>query len=617
MPGSTPLIRRLPAAAVATLAAALALVVGVTPSNAAAAKPKHHHKDRIAHIQLLAFNDFHGAVDTGGTIATSYQLNADGTPRLDSHGRPVANRVSAGGVASLAANLARARKGHPYTVTAASGDLIGASPMISAAFHDEPTISALNGVGLEVSSVGNHEFDEGAAELLRMQSGGCRADGSGVAYQNSCPAGHPFGGAKFRYLSANVVLTSTGHTLFPPYWIKNFGHGIRVAFIGMTLVGTPRLLPPGADAGLQFKDEVATANALVPKIRKLGVQSIVVLVHQGGIPDYHAGTTNPVSAAAPYNFRCDSKQGFTPGSEIVSIAKRLSPAIDVVVSGHIHVPYICNIPDPLGQPRLVTNAASYGRLFTDIRLPYDLHTRDIVRAKVTAINRIVDRRLTPDPGLAALVGDFTARVAPIANRVIGQIAVPLPDLRTGAGEVPLGDLMADAMAADPSVAGEGAPDLAFMDPTDIHGAGLTHAGAVTFGDVFVMRPSASVVAMWMTGQQIIDVLNQQWSGANAGPRRKFLQVSDGFSYRWQNGATGPVLDESSVAIHGAPLERDKAYRVVADSFLSEGGNDFPAFTTAANKAVGGLDIDALARYLGTYTAAHGPWAPPAARIATF
>ncbi|MEP7114949.1 MAG: bifunctional metallophosphatase/5'-nucleotidase, partial [Ilumatobacteraceae bacterium] len=498
--------RHLSVALVAVVASAVAVLPAT--SSAASAKP-HHHKKKLAHIQLLTFNDFHGNLETGGTIPTSYQLNADGSPVLDSRGRPVPNTVEAGGAAYLAANLAKARAGHKYSITAAAGDIIGASPLVSAAFHDEPTIEAMNQLGLEVSSVGNHEFDEGATELLRMQYGLCKDDGNGANNQNSCPTGHPFEGADFQYLAANVVRKTSGRTLFPPYWIKNFGHGIKVAFIGMTLKGTPDIVTKSGVAGLEFKDEVATANALVPQIKKQGVQSIVVLLHQGGLPDYKAGTTNPVSASAPYNFRCDSKQGFTPDSAIVSIAKRLKPAIDVVVSGHTHAPYVCNIPDSLGRGRMVTSASSFGRLFTDIRLTYNKRTENFVRPSAKATNRLVDRTITPDPTLVALVNDFKTLVAPIASRVIGKIAVALPNTASAAGEVQLGDLIADAQAAEPTVAGAGAPDVAFMNPGGIRGSGLTNAGDVTFGDAFTVQPFNNfVVSMSLTGQQIIDLLNQ-------------------------------------------------------------------------------------------------------------
>jgi 2',3'-cyclic-nucleotide 2'-phosphodiesterase (5'-nucleotidase family) len=605
--------RHLSVALVGVVASALAVLPAT--SSAANAKPR----PRVAHIQLLTFNDFHGNLETGGTIPTGYRLHRDGSPVLDSSGRPVANSVEAGGVAYLAANLAKARKGHKYSVTAAAGDLIGASPLASAAFHDEPTIEAMNQLGLEVSSVGNHEFDEGATELLRMQHGPCLADGDGANNQNSCPAGHPFAGADFRYLSANVVRKSTGRTLFPPYWIKNFGHGIKIAFIGMTLKGTPDIVPKSGVAGLEFKDEVATANALVPQIKKRGVQSIVVLLHQGGFPDYKAGTRKSVRATAPYNFRCNSKQGLTPDSAIIAIAKRLNPAIDVIVSGHTHTPYVCNIPDPLGRRRLVTSASSFGRLFTDIRLTYNMRTHNIVRSDVTATNRIVTRTITPDPTLVRLVNEFRALVAPIANRVIGRIAVPLPNTANAAGEVHLGDLIADAQAADPSVAGQGPPEVAFTNPGGIRGAGLTKAGAVLYGDAFTVQPFSNfVVSMSMTGQQIIDLLNQQWSGENAGSSRKFLQVSDGFSYRWQNTPTGRVLDESSVQIKGVPLVKTQTYRVVANNFLSDGGDGFAEFALATNKIVGGLDIDAFAGYLESFTVSHGSWTPPTTpRITTF
>jgi 2',3'-cyclic-nucleotide 2'-phosphodiesterase (5'-nucleotidase family) len=489
--------------------------------------------------------------------------------------------------------------------------------MISSAFHDEPTVNALDDLGLAVSSVGNHEFDEGAAQLLRMKRGGCLADGAGVAYQNSCPSGQKYGGSTFRYLAANVV-TPSGHTLFPSYWIKHFGHGIKVAFIGMTLKGTPGLVPPAGVSGIQFKDEVATANRLVPQIKKQGVNSIVVLLHQGGIPDYRVSATTPSRAAPPYNFRCDSKQGLTANSSIVAITKLLNPAIDLVVSGHTHEPYVCNVRDQLGRSRLVTSASSDGRVFTDIRLTYNRRTGDIVRSKVTATNRIVTRSIKPDAKVAALVRQYRALLAPIASKVVGTIAVPLPNSVSGTGEMQLGDLVADAQANDPSAAGGGPPDVGFMNNRGIR-AGFTQAGNVTFGRAFIVKPpNTSLVSMSMTGQQIIDLLNQQWSGPNVGTHRKILQVSDGFSYRWQATPAGPVLDESSVQIKGLPLLKTQTYRVVANNFLSDGGDGFAAFTTATNKIVGSLDLDALVGYLASYTTNVGPWAPPTTpRISAF
>jgi len=608
MSGPGSLRRRPPGTVVAAVAAALALVVAATPSSAASAKPKHHKK-RLAHIQLLTINDFHGYLESGGKLTTGYQHNADGSPKLDSFGHPVPNTVEAGGAAYLAANLARARKGHRYTITAAAGDLIGASPMISSAFHDEPTVNALDDLGLAVSSVGNHEFDEGASQLLRMKRGGCLADGTGVAYQDSCPSGHKYRGSTYRYLAANVVLP-TGQTLFPSYWIKHFGHGIKIAFIGMTLKGTPALVPPGGIAGLQFRDEVATANALVPQIKKQGVQSIVVLLHQGGVPDYRVSTKTPSKAAPPYNFRCDSKQGLTPDSPVVAITKLLNPAIDLVVSGHTHQPYVCNVRDRLGRSRLVTSASSYGRAFTDIRLTYNLRTHDIVRSKVTATNRIVTRSIKPDARVAALVRQYRALLAPIASKVIGTIAVPLPNSASSTGEMQLGDLVADSLANDPTAAGGGTPDVAFMNRRGIR-AGFAQAGNVTFGRAFIVKPpNTSLVSMSMTGQQIIDLLNQQWSGPNVGKHRKTLQVSDGFSYRWQATTAGPVLDEASVRINGAPLVKTQTYRVVANNFLSDGGDGFAAFASATAKIVGALDLDAFVGYLQSYTTNIGPWAPP-------
>jgi 2',3'-cyclic-nucleotide 2'-phosphodiesterase (5'-nucleotidase family) len=600
---------------VAVCVTALALVTATAPSSAAKAKPKPH-KPRLAQIQLLTFNDFHGNLETGGTIPTRYRLNADGSPVLDSNGHPLANFAEAGGVAYLGANLARARAKQKYTITAAAGDLIGASPLLSAAFHDEPSIEALGGLGLEVSSVGNHEFDEGADELVRMQNGGCLPDGEGVANQNSCPGGRSFAGARFRYLAANVVVRSTGRPMFPSYWIKNFGDGIKIAFIGMTLKGTSKITPKAGVAPLAFLDEVATANALVPRLKKLGVQSIVVLLHQGGDPNYRAGTKNPVHAGTPANFRCGGSQRLTKDSPIIPIAQKLNPAIDLIVSGHTHQPYVCSIADPLGHPRLVTSASSYGRLFTDIRLTYDRRTHNIVRTGVRATNKIVAHNVTPQADLASLVSDYKAQVAPLANRVIGKAAVSLPNASSPSGEKPLGDLIADAFAAEPGVAAQGEPDVAFTTPRGVHGSGWA-AGDVTFGDVFRAQPGNHLlVSMTLTGQQIIDLLNQQWNGPNYRGRREILQASEGFSYRWTANTIRPVLDASSVQIGGAPLVRTQTYRVVTIDYLSEGSSGFTVFAKGTNRLVGGLDIDALSEYISAYTADHGAWAPPSTQRIT-
>jgi 5'-nucleotidase len=156
-----------------------------------------------------------------------------------------------------------------------AGDLIGASPLLSALYHDEPTIEAMNLLGLELNAVGNHEFDEGAVELKRMQRGGCHPT-------DGCKDGDGFKGADFKFLAANVVSKDNGKPFFRPYAIRRF-KGKKVGFIGMTLKGTPSIVSPAGIASLDFLDEAATANRYARELRrKHGVKAIVVLLHEGG-----------------------------------------------------------------------------------------------------------------------------------------------------------------------------------------------------------------------------------------------------------------------------------------------------------------------------------------------
>ncbi|HEY3557837.1 MAG TPA: bifunctional metallophosphatase/5'-nucleotidase [Kribbella sp.] len=580
-------------------AVALALAAGGSLSQAGAAttpaadkaqatavqakKPKPTHSQ----IQLLAINDFHGnlepATGSGGNI----------------------NGIPAGGAVYLATHLkqlraAAAAKGED-SVTVAAGDLIGASPLLSAAFHDEPTVEALNGMGLEAASVGNHEFDEGWHELLRMQTGGCLPDGDGQNNQNSCPdPEHPFPGAKYKYLSANVFFTNTQKTLFAPYTIKTFKDGKKVAFIGMTLENTPNIVTKSGVEGLTFKNEVATANALVPVLKKKGVKSIVVLLHEGGFP------ADPKA----YN-SCPGISG-----PIVDINAGLDPEIDAIISGHTHQAYNCSLPDKAGKPRLVTSASSFGRLVTDVRLSIDNATGDVDRVNTLANNQIVTQDVVQDPKTANLIAKYKALVAPIANKVIGHISTPSV-VRTNDDslESPLGNLIADAQLADPSVVSGGkAPVAAFMNPGGIRADLASNNGEVTFGQAFTVQPFNNfLVSMDMTGTQIKALLEQQFSGVN-GPdtaKYKVLQVA-GITYTWNPAAAaGSKVVAGSIKIGGQPLVDGTSYRIVTNNFLSDGGDGFPAFTTATGKVFGGLDIDAFASYL----TAHDPYTPvPTDRI---
>ena len=456
-------------------------------------------------IQILSFNDFHGNLEppagSSGRLVVDHYLDTTVTPNrvLDvtsdgqqADGRPVAANPagSLGGAEYLATHLKEARQGHPNTLTVAAGDLIGASPLLSAAFHDEPSIEALNSLGLDVSSVGNHEFDEGYKELQRMADGGCVDDGpDGANNQNSC-ALHPFKGADFPYLAANVKYAGTNDTILPAYTVKNV-RGAKIGFIGMTLKDTPSIVTAAGVAGLEFTDEVATANALVPVLRKQGVNAIVVLIHQGGVPGQETwfGPDNkPYTVNPSYDAACDNGSQLAPDSPIIPIAKGLDSAIDMVVSGHTHAPYVCDIKDPAGQDRLVTSASSFGRLITETNLKYDRRTQDIVRASVEGSNLLVTRNVAKDPAQTKIIADYGKAIAPIASKVIGHINADVTRAGNPAGESALGDLIADAQLNDASVVGGFAkPVVAFMNPGGIR-ADLT-AGAPSGASPWVTSPS--------------------------------------------------------------------------------------------------------------------------------
>ncbi len=569
------------------------------------AKAKPHKPTGPVKLDLLAINDFHGQIE-----------KVDGS--RSSGGRVGA--IHAGGAEYLATHLDRLRAEAAgegaHTLTVAAGDLIGATPLLSAAFHDEPTIETMNLLGLDISSVGNHEFDEGYRELLRMQEGGCLDDGDGADNQNSCPDG-PFAGADFTYLAANVTYEGTKETILPAVSVRKVD-GIKVGFIGMTLKDTPNIVTRAGVEGLAFSDEVETANRYAAKLQKRGAEAIVVLLHEGGAP----GDQNNVSG-------CATVAG--PGIEI---AKRLDPAIDAVVTGHSHQPYICTVQDPNGANRLVTSAFANGRVVTEINLRLDRATGDVIRSTSQARNHIItnDASVAASQVVTDLIARYRALVAPIANEVLGQIA-PADSQNTLSRTVEadgldslVGNLIADSQKLDPSsIPAGGTPAvIALMNPGGIRGDLRENAaGDVTYGAAFDVQPFNNyVVSMDLTGAQLRAVLNEQWNGKNEStdPTKtnnyKVLQVS-GLKYTWdlsEAAATGAdaivgdvMVDLDRNGTAESVLDPNATYRVVVNSFLSDGGDGFPTLATGANKFFGGLDIDSLKKHL----AANNPYVPTA------
>ncbi|MFE0471867.1 bifunctional metallophosphatase/5'-nucleotidase [Streptomyces sp. NPDC058947] len=568
-----------------------ALAAAALPGSATADEDQRtggHWPGRYQDVQLLSFNDLHGNLEPpAGSSGRVTEKQPDGTTKT----------IDAGGVEYLATHLRQARQGEKYSITAAGGDMVGASPLISGLFHDEPTIEALNKLDLDVTSVGNHEFDEGAKELGRLQNGGCHP-------KDGCYSDEEFEGADFPYLAANVLDEKTKKPILKPYWVwkKN---GVKVGFIGVTLEGTPDIVSAEGVKGLSFKDETETINKYAKVLQKQGVKSIVALIHEGGFP-----------ASTSYNYDCDSPgAGDGVSGPIVDIAKNVTPQVDALVTGHTHSAYVCSIADPAGKPRMVTSAASFGRLYTDTTLTYDRLTGDIARTAVKSANRVVTRDVPKAPDMTELIGKWNTLAAPIGNRAIGYISGDIGNTGT---ESPLGDLIADAQLAhgkqlDPET------DLALMNPGGIR-APLTYTakagegdGVVTYAEGFTVQPFANTVNLQdFTGAQLIQALKEQVSGPNAAAP-KILQVSAGLTYTLdltKSGADRVVTD--SIKLNGSAIDPAATYRVATNSFLAGGGDGFPTLGQGTNDVVGADDLTALEQYLTANSSASNPIAPPKA-----
>ncbi|CAM5435513.1 bifunctional metallophosphatase/5'-nucleotidase [Streptomyces sp. ME02-6979.5a] len=578
-------------AAAAGLATVGALVAAM-PAGAHDRGHGHGHKPRTVDVQLLSFNDLHGNLEPpAGSAGNVSETQPDGTVKA----------IPAGGVEYLATSLRTARKGNPYSVTAAGGDMVGASPLLSGLFHDEPTIEALNKLDLDVTAVGNHEFDEGATELARLQNGGCHP------VEGCYEKGKKFKGADFPYLAANVTKEKTGKPLLKPYtvWKKN---GVKIGFIGVTLEGTPDIVTANGVKGLKFHDEVETINKYAKELDRKGVKSIVALIHEGGAP-----------ASTSYNYDCDSPgAGDGISGPIVDIAKGITPKVDALVTGHTHQAYVCTVPDPSGKPRMVTSASSFGKLYTDTTLTYDRRTNDIVRTSVKSANHVVTRDQPKAADMTRLIDRWNKLAAPIANKPQGWISADINGRGSTAPEKPLGNVIADAQLEGLAPADKGGAEVAFMNPGGIR-ADLVHKasgsegdGVVTYGEAFTVQPFTNMMnVVDLTGAQLVTALQQQVSGGNeASP--KILQVSKGLTYTLdltKSGADRVVAD--TIKLNGEAIDPARTYRVAMNEFLAGGGDGFAALGEGTNKLVGASDLDLFNAYLAAHSTAAAPLAPPA------
>lgn len=398
----------------------------------------------------------------------------------------------------------------------------------------------------------------------------------------------------------------SGKPLLDPYfiWKKN---GVKIGFIGVTLEGTPNIVSAEGVKGLKFGDEIETINKYTKVLERKGVKSIVALIHEGGAP-----------ASASYNYNCDSPgPGDGVSGPIVDIAKKVSPQVDALVTGHTHQAYACSIPDPSGKPRTVTSAASFGKLYTDTTLTYDRRTNDIVRTAVASANHVVTRDVAKASDMTKLIQRWNTLAAPIASRPVGYISADIEN-PADAPEKPVGNLIADAQLEGLAPADKGGAQLAVMNPGGVR-AGLVHKaaggegdGVVTYGEAFTVQPFTNMMnVVDLTGAQLVTMLQQQVSGANqAAP--KILQVSKGFTYTLDMTKSGADrIVTSSVKLGGEALDPAKTYRVAMNEFLAGGGDGFAVLKEHKNKLVGASDLDVLTAYLAAHSTAASPLAPPA------
>lgn len=544
------------------------MLCGAAVVTVAAVVQLAQSRDATVDVQVLAINDFHGALE----------------PASDGNGRIAS--TDAGGIEYLATHLARLKATNPNTIIVSAGDNIGGTPLFSSLSHDEATVEGLNHAGIELSALGNHDLDEGWWELYRIQQGGCHpVDG--------CQDGTPYDGARFQYLAANVTLDprradpamlaragiqgAEPRPLLPGYVVREMD-GVRVGFIGLELQDAPGVILASSIVGLTFGPEADAANKAAAELLAQGVRAVVVMVHDG-----LDGTYTGVNG-------CENLSG-----RFLETVKGMSDDIDVVLSAHSHLAYNCTI----GR-KLVTSAASSGRLITDVDLKIQRSTGEVI-AK-SARNMVVSRDVPKDASETALLEHYRPFAEKEGGRVVGSITAPLTRMDNAAGESALGDVIADALLeATRKVPGARA-EIAFWNPGGIRADLPAKAGAattpVTYAELFSVLPFGNIlITKSVTGDMLLQMLELR---LRTTPR--LLQFSDGFSYAYDpSRPAGQRVDRASVRINGAPLNPQQQYRVATSNFLWDGGEGNVMLRSATDAATVGVDVDLVAEYFSSHS----------------
>jgi 5'-nucleotidase len=569
-------------ATIATTLAAAAWLVGCASTPAPQAPVT---------VRLIAFNDFHGNLETSGLTL----------PWPDPAKPDRALRLAAGGGAHLAGTVNALRAGAPHSLVISSGDMIGGTPLVSALFLHESTIDVANSLGVDIAIPGNHEFDAGKDELLRVLRGGCQApkpDGLFV----SCALGS-HAGAKFPLFAANV-LTTDGQTLFPPSVVRSFG-GVRIGFIGAVTKITPTIVVPSGVAGLTFTDEATAINAEAARLKAQGIQALVAVIHEGG------ETGTPGLPLEWNDAGCPKPRG-----AIFDIARRLTQDVDVIFSAHTHQGYRCVVD---GRP--IMQATALGRGVSVADLVIDPATGEVDRTRTTHRNLPVFnersdaalkaaiiaaepapyaqalREAQPVPAIAERIAAYSAAAAPRAQKPVGRIGGNFE--RAAKTDGSAGRLIADAQWLATRATNRGGALFALMNPggvrSDLRCAGGPPPCTVTYGETFTMQPFGnSLVVMTLTGAQLKQLLEDQQRPGRTGP--SFLIPSSSLTYRWDAKAEyGQRVQDLRVV--GAPVMAGSDYRFTVNSFLADGGDGVVMLQQGRDRLGGELDIDALMAHL--------------------
>ena len=517
-------------------------------------------------VKIIAFNDFHGNLRTPGNRVPIVDPAAPNGYRME----------VAGGIEQFSALVKKLKAKNPNNAVVTAGDMIGATPLLSSLFNDEPTIEAMNLVGVDFHAVGNHEFDYGIAHLKRLVNGGCKPDKTG---KPDCQGRAPYLGSKFQFLAANVDETATGKTLFPAYAIKEF-EGVKVGFIGLVTKTTPSIVRPGGAAGVVFQDEATAANNAIVQLRKQGVEAFVVMIHEGG--EQTGGINECV------NFK----------GNLLPILDQFDPALNVVVSAHSHRYHVCE-----RAGRLVTGAGSNGTLLTEIDLTLDRATGKIISKQ--ALNLVVPPNGDKDPALTELIRRYSVDAEPLENRIVAKISKELSTVTNAVGESQLGNFVADAHLSGTSSPDTGGAVIAFNNPGSLRAPIIPNAnGEVKYGDLFRLQPFGNdITIMTLSGKQIKNLLEQQFGE----DRQRIMGVSAGFSYTYDaKRAKGDRILAETMKLNGASIGAELQYRVAANSFLAGGSEGMLVFQEGTDRQVGLLDLEAVVGFL----TANSPYTPP-------